>query len=45
MINIEQFKDEKIKRINYLLDKLESSIVKLEKSNNPKSSEYFKKIL
>ena len=41
MINIEQFKDEKIKRINYLLDKLESSIVKLEKSNNPKSSEYF----
>ena len=41
MINIEQFKNEKIQRINYLLDKLDSSILKLENSNNPKSAEYF----
>ena len=38
---IEQINDEKIKRLNYLLDKLDLSISKLENLNNPKSTEYF----
>ena len=37
----ENLKDEKIKKVNYLLDKLETSISKLEKSNHPKNTELF----
>ena len=39
--NIQESKDEKIKKVNYLLDKLETSISKLEKSSHPKSIENF----
>ena len=39
--NIPESKDEKIKKVNYLLDKLETSISKLEKSSHPKSIENF----
>ena len=40
--NIQELKEEKIKKVNYLLDKLETSLSKLEKINQPKSIEHFK---
>ena len=40
-LTIQELKDEKIKKVNYLLDKLETSISKLERINHPKNIEHF----
>ena len=40
-ITLGESKEEKIQKVNYLLDKLETSISKLEKSNCPKNVEQF----
>ena len=39
--NIQESKDEKLKKVNYLLDKLEKSISKLEKTKVPKNNDNF----
>ena len=39
--NVQESKEEKMKKLNFLLDKLEKSISKLEKSKNPSNNDNF----